>query len=167
MHLGKHIPVFLVIVLVILLQVLLSALDKTYYMTQITMSAFYALVVVGLCLLMGYAGQVSLGHAGFFAIGGYTSAVLTTCNLITYENSAWMGWLRSAGMVSQRQDLYGVPVLSFSPWLAGIAALLITALIALLIGLSVLRLKGHYLAMATLGFGLIVYRVVLGAEVFG
>lgn len=167
MHLGKHIPVFLVIVLVILLQVLLSALDKTYYMTQITMSAFYALVVVGLCLLMGYAGQVSLGHAGFFAIGGYTSAVLTTCNLVAYGSSAWMGWLRSAGMVSQRQDLYGVPVLSFSPWLAGIAALLITALIALLIGLSVLRLKGHYLAMATLGFGLIVYRVVLGAEVFG
>ena len=42
-------------------------------MTQITMSAYYALVVIGLCLLMGYAGQISLGHAGFFAIGGYTS----------------------------------------------------------------------------------------------
>ena len=53
-------------------------------MTQITMSAYYALVVIGLCLLMGYAGQVSLGHAGFFAIGGYTSAVLTTCNLVAY-----------------------------------------------------------------------------------
>ena len=45
------------------------------------MSAYYSLVVIGLCLLMGYAGQISLGHAGFFAIGGYTSAVLTTCDL--------------------------------------------------------------------------------------
>ncbi len=35
------------------------------------MSAYYSLLVIGLCVLMGYAGQISLGHAGFFAIGGY------------------------------------------------------------------------------------------------
>jgi len=45
--------------------------------------------------------------------------------------------------------------------------MLLTALIALAIGLPVIRLKGHYLAMATLGFGLIIYRIVLGAKLFG
>ena len=45
------------------------------------MSAYYSLVIIGLCLLMGYAGQISIGHAGFFAIGGYISAFLTTHDL--------------------------------------------------------------------------------------
>jgi branched-chain amino acid transport system permease protein len=57
--------------------------------------------------------------------------------------------------------------LSFSPWPAFLIALVVTGLIAFLIGLPVIRLKGHYLAMATLGFGLIIYRIVLGAEIFG
>ena len=81
MRLRRYYPVLATAVLVVVLQVVLAAAGATYYMTQITMSAYYALVVIGLCLLMGYAGQVSLGHAGFFAIGGYTSAVLTTYNL--------------------------------------------------------------------------------------
>ena len=51
------------------------AAGKGFYLTQLTMAAYYALVVLGLSLLMGYAGQISLGHAGFFAIGGYTSAL--------------------------------------------------------------------------------------------
>ena len=42
------------------------------------MAAYYPIVVLGLCLVMGYAGQASLGHGAFFAIGGYTSAILTT-----------------------------------------------------------------------------------------
>jgi branched-chain amino acid transport system permease protein len=69
--------------------------------------------------------------------------------------------------VAERQDLYGAQILSFTPWPAFVLSLLLTTLIAFLIGLPVIRLKGHYLAMATLGFGLIVYRVVLGAQVFG
>ena len=52
-----------------------------FLLTQLTMAAYYTLVAVGLSLLMGYAGQISLGHAGFFAIGGYTSAALTTWDL--------------------------------------------------------------------------------------
>ena len=78
MRLRTYYPVIAGMVLIVLLHVVLRAMDATYYMTQITMSAYYALVVIGLCLLMGYAGQISLGHAGFFAIGGYTSAVMTT-----------------------------------------------------------------------------------------
>jgi len=153
--------------LVVAVQVVLSATEATYYMTQITMSAYYVLVVIGLCLLMGYAGQVSLGQAGFFAIGGYTAAVLTTRNLLAYRDTPLIAWCRSLGLVVERRDLYGADILSFSPWLAFGAALLLTGLIAFLIGLPVLRLKGHYLAMATLGIGLIVYRVVLGAPLFG
>ena len=78
MHPKRYIPLAGVVVFIILLQLLLSATGTEYFLTQITMSAYYSLVVVGLCLLMGYAGQISLGHAGFFAIGGYSSAVLTT-----------------------------------------------------------------------------------------
>lgn len=164
---GRYIPVLIVAVLVIGLQLVLSAADATYYMTQITMSVYYSLVVIGLCVLMGYGGQVSLGHAGFFAIGGYTSAVLTTCNLLAYRDTAWMNGLRLLGLVAERQDLYGADILSFSPWCAFLISLLTAGLIAFLIGLPLIRLKGHYLAMATLGFGLIIYRMVLGAEMFG
>jgi len=85
-----------------------------------------AILAMGLCLLMGYAGQISLGHAAFYGIGAYASAILTT----RYEMSVWLGFL---------------------------AAITLSALVALLIGIPSLRLKGHYLAMATLGFGEIMY----------
>jgi branched-chain amino acid transport system permease protein len=167
MRFGRYLPVALAALLVVLLQVGLSAGDKLAYMTQITMSAYYALVVIGLCLLMGYAGQASLGHAGFFAIGGYVSAVLTTANLIDYQANPLVRCCQSLGLTVEQDDLYGRAMLCISPWPAFVAALLVTGVIAVLIGMPVIRLKGHYLAMATLGFGLIVYRIVLGAEVFG
>jgi branched-chain amino acid transport system permease protein len=163
----KYIPVIVTALLVVGLQITFSLTGATYYLTQITMSAYYALVVIGLCLLMGYAGQISLGHAGFFAIGGYTSAVLTTYNLIPYSSSALIGWCKSIGLVTSWNDIYGNAILSFSPWVGLAAALLLTTLIATLIGLSIIHLKGHYLAMATLGFGLIIYRIVLGTPIFG
>ncbi len=163
----RYIPVIAVAIAVIILQVVLSKTGSTYYMTQITMSAFYALVVIGLCLLMGYAGQVSLGHAGFFAIGGYTAAVLTTFNLTAYSNTPVVSLCRSLGLLVQRQDIYGTDILAFSAWPAFAAAILLAIIIAFLIGLPVIRLKGHYMAMATLGFGLIIYRIVLGGRIFG
>jgi branched-chain amino acid transport system permease protein len=167
MPLRRYIPVLAAAVLVVLLHVVLASTGATYYMTQITMSAYYALVIIGLCLLMGYAGQASLGHAGFFAIGAYTSAVLTTFNLGRYAQSGFVARCSALGLTAQWKDLYGADVLSFTPWAAFVAALLLTGVIALVIGASVIRLKGHYLAMATLGFGLIVYRVALGAPLLG
>ena len=86
---------------------------------------------------------------------------------MAYRDTPVVGWCRSLGLVLQRQDIYGADILSFSPWLAFIAAMLLTGIIAFLIGLPVIRLKGHYLAMATLGFGLIIYRIVLGGRIFG
>ncbi len=87
-----------------------------------------ALVVLGLALLFGYGGQVSLGHAAFIGIGAYTSALVT-----------------------MRFEL---------PWLAGVAAAaLVSAAGGALLALPSLRLRGHYLAMATLGFGEIMHIV--------
>lgn len=120
---------------VVAAQLLAHAAGKDFFLTQLTMSAYYALVALGLCLLLGYAGQISLGQAGFFAIGGYVSALLS-----------------KAGV---------------DPRLAFIAALAASGAIAFLIGLPVLRLKGHYLAMATLGFGLVIEKIVRGLNVFG
>jgi len=167
MRIRMYAPVLALAIGVICLHGVLSAADATYYMTQITMSAYYALVVIGLCLLMGYAGQASLGHAGFFAIGGYTVAFMTTVNLLAWRDTGLIRALHSLGLVVQWRNLYGAEVLSFSPWPAFIAALVLTGLIAFLIGMPVIRLKGHYLAMATLGFGLIVYRIVLGTKALG
>jgi branched-chain amino acid transport system permease protein len=66
-----------------------------------------------------------------------------------------------------RPDLYGGEILSCHPWAAFGAALLLTIAVAYAIGVPVLKLRGHYLAMATLGFGTIVYSVVLGTQRFG
>ncbi len=148
-------------------QLVMRATDTQYCLTQLTMALYYAIVVMGLCLLMGYAGQVSLGHGAFFAIGGYTSAVLTTCDFSRFRNDAWAGWLKEAHLFVVKEDLYGNSVLTGSPWAAFFAAMLVTFLIACLIGYPALRLKGHYLAMATLGFGLIVNKMVLGSTITG
>lgn len=88
-----------------------------------------AIVVLGLVLFMGYAGQVSLGHAAFFGIGAYTAAITSTR----------YGW---------------------NPWLGIAAAMAASCITALIIGKPSLRLRGHYLAMATLGFGEIVYALM-------
>lgn len=85
----------------------------------------FALPAIGLNLLMGLAGQVSLGQAAFFAIGAYTHAILLT-----------------------KFDLPG-PV-------AATVGVLAAMLTALLVGLPLMRLRGHYLALATLGLGFIV-----------
>lgn len=107
---------------------------NNYYLQVLSFIAIYVILAVGLNLLMGYAGQISLGHAAFFASGAYTSAVLTTQHHL-------------------------------NPWLAMLIGVLITCTIAYLIGVPCLRLHGHYLAMATLGFGWIVFIVLKHWEV--
>ena len=103
-------------------------LGNSYYLNVLVFVGIYSLITIGLSLLMGYTGQISLGHAAFFGLGAYTSGVLST--------------------------KFGV-----SPWLALLAAIFVTGGIAFLIGAPALKLKGHYLAMATLAFGYIVFIV--------
>ncbi len=110
-----------------------SVVDNDYYFTLLNFIGIYTLLVVGLNLLMGYGGQISLGHAAFFGLGAYASGILTAT--------------------------YGV-----NPWLALVAGLVICGGAAFLIGVPALKLRGYYLAMATLGFGIIVYIILNEAQ---
>lgn len=114
---------FIIFVIIVLLLPWLG-LDS-YLMTQATFAGIYAIVAVGLGLLMGYAGQISLGQAAFYGIGAYVTAVLT----------------KTVGL---------------SPWIGLLFAILLPALIAFIVGHTMARLSGYYLAMATLAFGIIV-----------
>ncbi len=163
----RYLPVAAFAALVVAIQLATHAAGGEYHLTQLTMSAYYSLLVVGLCLLIGYAGQISLGHAGFFAIGGYISAFLTTHDLSSFKGSGAVSLLKAAGVLVSRPGLYGGDILAVHPWAACAAAVLVAAAVAFLIGGPVLKLKGHYLAMATLGFGVIVYRIVLGSAHLG
>jgi branched-chain amino acid transport system permease protein len=164
---GKRAPFLILAGLVIAVQLVTTLTGTEFYLTQLIMAALYSIVVIGLCLLMGYAGQISLGHAGFFAIGGYTAATLTTLNLFPYRATFIVRLLEKSGLILSDTNSWGAEILYLSPWLSLVAALLISGSVAFLIGIPVLRLKGHYLAMATLGFGTIVYRIALGSAIFG
>lgn len=103
-------------------------------------------VVVGLNVLMGYAGQVSLGQAAFFGLGAYFSAVLTTrASLIGVGSGVSGQW--------------------WWPWLLIVGGMLFTGGLAYVVGRPILRLRGHYLAMATLGLGVMIN--ILFRENFG
>jgi len=143
-------------VLIAAIQLLTRVTDSSYHLTQLTMTAYYSLLMIGLCMLVGYAGQVSLGHAGFFCIGGYIAAFLTTHDLSMHKGKPLVALLSKTGILASRPDLYGGDLLTFHPWAACVIAMLTALVIAWVIGGPVLKLKGHYLAMATLGFGTIV-----------
>lgn len=100
-------------------------LPNRYLLSIAVLVGIYTFIAIGLNLLLGYAGQISLGHAAFYGMGAYTVAVLTT-------------------------------KFNWDPFLALCASLLLVGIMAWLIGKPTLKLKGHYLAMATLGFGLII-----------
>jgi branched-chain amino acid transport system permease protein len=106
----------------------------------------YALVAVGLTLLMGFAGQISLGQGAFFLIGAYTSAILTV------------------GIDPARRIVD--PEAGISPVLAVLAAPVVTAAVAAVIGLPLLRLRGHYLAFATLSLHLIAFSLLYAWDRF-
>ena len=167
MKTPRFTPILTLVAVVTLVQLLTLVVGKEFYLTQLTMTAYYSLIVIGLCLLMGFAGQISLGHAGFFAIGGYTSAFLTTLDLSTFKDTVLIALLTKLQILTSRQDLYGQSLLSVHPWAACIVAALLALVISWAIGIPVLKLKGHYLAMATLGFGTIIYSLVLGTQSFG
>lgn len=101
------------------------ALANDYYLNVLILCCLNALTVLGLNLLMGYAGQVSIGHAAFVGLSAYATAFLT----VTWHWPIWAG-------------VCGGVVLS--------------GLVAWVIGMPTLKLKGNSLAMATLGFGIIV-----------
>ena len=102
--------------------------ESTFYLRIAALVFIFSLAVLGLNLLMGFAGQVSLGHAGFFGIGAYAVAVAPTH--------------------------FGVP-----SWLALVVGVAVAGALAFVIGRPILKLKGHYLAVATLGMGILIAMV--------
>jgi len=167
MKLKRYYPIVLLAGVLVLIQLLTLITGTAYYLTQLTMAAYYVVVAVGLSMVMGYAGQISLGQAGFFAIGGYTTAVLTTIDLTKQINRPFFAFLDNIGLLVHKVTLYGDAIVHLTPWISFILALILAGIIAYAIGVPVLRLKGHYLGMATMGFGIIIYRIVLGTHIFG
>ena len=120
-----------------LCSLLALVLPNDYYLRIGFMMCVYYLCAAGMNVLVGYAGQKSLGQAGLFAAGAYAAALLTT-----------------------RTDI--------SPWLALALAAAIAGLCGVLIALPSLRVKGPYLAMVTLAFGIVVEKLVSEwTDVFG
>jgi branched-chain amino acid transport system permease protein len=114
-----------IVTIAVVVIVLPFIVPSTFYLRIATLTFIFALAVLGLNLLMGFAGQVSLGHAGFFAIGAYAVAI-------------------------------GPTHLGMPAWASLIAGAVIAGLIAFVVGRPILKLKGHYLAVATLGMGLLI-----------
>ncbi|MGP0095344.1 MAG: ABC transporter permease [Xanthobacteraceae bacterium] len=123
--------VLLGIVLVAVLALLPALPLPRGVLASLVISLILFVAVLGLDVLMGYAGQVSLGQAGFMAVGGYAAAILSTA--------------------------YDWP-----PLLATLAALLLSVVCALVLSLVTGRLRGHYLALATLAFGLLIDSLTVG-----
>ena len=167
MRLPAPARVLLLALAVVAVQLATQAAGKGFYLTQLTMTGWYALAVLGLSLLMGYAGQISLGQAGFLAIGGYTAAFLSTVDLAAAKARPAVALARRVGLLVARPDLYGGEILGVNPWVGLVAGVALAALVAFAVGVPVLRLRGHYLAMATLAFGTIVSAIVVGTQRLG
>ena len=167
MRLPAPARVALLAAAVVAVQLATQASGKGFYLTQLTMTAYYALVVVGLSLLMGYAGQISLGQAGFFAIGGYAAAFLSTVDLSARGSLPALALATRLGLLVARPDLYGGQTLGVNPWAGLVLGVGLASGVAFAVGVPVLRLRGHYLAMATLAFGTIVSAVVVGTQRLG
>lgn len=135
-----------IIVLFILLYIANISLDP-YILRILNLSAIYTILGLSMNLINGFTGLFSLGHAGFMAVGAYTTALLTM-SISSKQVNFFM-----APLVSPLDKI----VLPFLPAL--LLAGVISAIIAFIIGAPVLRLKGDYLAIATLGFAEII-RVV-------
>ena len=122
-------PFLLVIGLTALVVLLPPFLPSTFYVRVVALVFINALAVLGLNLLMGFAGQVSLGHAGFFGIGAYAVAI-------------------------------GPTHLGMPSWASLICGTALAGLIAFIVGRPILKLRGYYLAIATLGMGVLIAMVV-------
>ena len=121
-----HRPLVHVALFALLLALLPAFFPNPFYYDVAIKIGINAFVCVGLNLLAGYTGQISLGHAAFFGLGAYGTAI-----------------------ISARLGLNGLLSAALTAGILG--------LFALLIATPILRLRGHYLAMATLGLGIIIF----------
>jgi ABC-type branched-chain amino acid transport system, permease component len=113
---------------------------KAYYVQVLMFGLINCMVVMGLNLVNGITGQFSIGQAGFVAVGGYTSAAVTT-------------------LILQLPSLPSV-LQPFAFMVSILAAAVVSGVFGYLIGRPSLRVKGDYLAIVTLGFGEIIRSLI-------
>jgi branched-chain amino acid transport system permease protein len=128
---SRHKDVICFAILAVVITLIPVFVESKYHLIVLNIIGLNTIVVVGLNLLIGFAGQISLGHAAFYGLGSYFSGILT----VNYGFPHWPAMLATGG-------------------------------IAYLIGYPALRLRGHYLVMATLGFGIIINILMGNLEQF-
>lgn len=119
------------VVLAVIVAIVPLVAPSGFYLRVAALVWTFSLAAMGLTILMGYAGQVSLGHAGFLGIGAYSVAL-------------------------------GPEYLGLHPLVSLVLGAALAGLIAWIVGKPILKLKGYYLAIATLGFGMIVSLAITG-----
>lgn len=122
--------IFIVSCMLLAVYIVPVIVKNPYHLSVIIMIGLYSIIVIGLNLVLGNTGQISLGQSGFFGIGAYASAAYCV-------------------------------YLGFNVWVAMVSAGLTAAVFGYVIGFASVRLKGHYLAMVTLGFAVIVTIVLM------
>jgi len=147
--------VFWVVAVLVLvgLQMQLGNWIGPYYYKIVILTGINIILAVSLNLINGITGQFSIGHAGFYAVGAYTSA-----SLVTYGESSIRGMVEFLPRMGQDAVLLllGILVAAISAGIAGLA-----------VGIPSLRLRGDYLAIVTLGFGEIIRVVILNVDAVG
>jgi branched-chain amino acid transport system permease protein len=142
------------VALLVALDAWLSRALNPYYLTILARIGVAALAAASLQLVNGFTGQFSIGHAGFMAVGAYVSAALSV-----YVGAGWIAALAGALPLPLARSLYfPAPLVA-----GGLAA----AVAGLVVGIPALRLRGDYLAIATLGFGEIIRIAILNVDAVG
>lgn len=130
----------------------------TGYITNVVdLILLYTMMGLGLNIVVGFAGLLDLGYVAFFAIGAYTVGVLTTPNVIT------CGGVSPSEIGPDQIEAVCTGITTF--WIAWPAAIATAGLAGVMLGIPVLRLRGDYLAIVTLGFGEII-RLLALSDVF-
>ena len=104
--------------------------QDSYWRTNLIVCALNIMLAIGLDFILGYAGQLNLGHSAFYGIGAYASTLLIM--------------------------KLGVPF-----WMAFVCAIVLSGAAGMALSIFAVRLRGHYLAIASLGFAVIVHQVLL------
>jgi branched-chain amino acid transport system permease protein len=137
---SRPITYLLVLVLAIIIPLQLSPAAQQSAVTDV---GIYALLALGLNVVIGYAGLLDLGYIAFYAIGAYATAYFTSARALPVHSSVL-----------------------FNPFAVFPIALVVAAIAGTLLGGPTLRLRGDYLAIVTLGFGEIVQKVANNADGF-
>jgi branched-chain amino acid transport system permease protein len=152
---GRLVAAVVVIAVLLALDRVLSSVLNPYLFRVLMLCGINIVLAVSLNLINGFAGQFSIGHAGFMAVGGYAAAALTT-----YLGPRILAALAALGLAGAA----GTSVLFVAALLFGG---LLAAAAGLLVGIPSLRLRGDYLAIVTLGFGEIIRVVILNLDFLG